>query len=361
VDEARVSSVCHNPFLEAPAKRRAVYRAVPSADVATPPPASVLRTGVFLDVDTVDTGDLDRSPLERVLSPWRWHRVEDPDPVEARLDGAAVAVTNKVVLDAACLARAAAAGLRLVCVAATGTNNVDLEAARRAGISVANVTGYATPAVVQHVFALVLALSTRLLDYRAAVAAGRWSASARFCLLDYPVREIAGKTLGIVGYGELGRGVARVAEAFGMEVLVAERRGAAPRPGRVALEALLPRVDVLTLHCPLTPETRDLIGAAELARMRSDAILINTARGGVVDEPALAAALRAGRLGGAGVDVLGREPPPVDHPLLAADVPNLIVTPHTAWASREARQRVIEEIARNIAAFAAGVERNRVV
>lgn len=308
----------------------------------------------------MDVGDLDRAPLERALPGWRWYRVEDPEPVEARLAGAEVAVTNKVVIDAARLERSAAEGLRLVCVAATGTNNVDLEAARAAGVAVANVVGYATPAVVQHVFALVLALSTRLLDYRAAVAAGRWSASARFCLLDYPVREIAGKTLGVAGYGELGRGVARVAEAFGMEVLIAERRGRTPRPGRLALEALLPRVDVLTLHCPLTPETRGLIGAAELALMRPDALLVNTARGGIVDEAALANALRAGRLGGAGVDVLGREPPSADHPLLAADLPNLIVTPHTAWASREARQRVFEEIARNIEAFRDGAARNRV-
>jgi glycerate dehydrogenase len=323
--------------------------------------ADALERGVFLDVDTVDVGDLDRSRLRAELPGWRWYAVADPTPVEERLDGAQVAVSNKVLLDAQRLARAAARGLRLVCLAATGTNNVDLEAARRLGVAVANARAYATPAVVQHVFALVLALTTRLPEYRAAVAAGRWSLSQRFCLLDYPIRELAGRTLGIVGYGELGQAVAGVARAFGMEVLVAERRGAAPRPGRVAWEDLLGRVDVLTLHCPLTEETRGLLGDPELARMRPDALLINTARGGIVDESALAAALRAGRLGGAGVDVLSREPPAADNPLLAADVPNLIVTPHTAWASREARQRVLDEIAANVAAFRAGASRNRVV
>jgi len=319
-----------------------------------------LDSGVFLDVDTVDTGDLDRSVLDRVLARWRWHEVADPAPVEERLAGAAVAVTNKVVLDEARLSRAAREGLRLVCLAATGTNNVDLEAARGLGVAVANVTSYATPSVAQHVFALVLALTTRLCAYRDAVAAGRWSASTRFCLLDYPVRELAGKTLVVVGYGELGQAVARLGEAFGMQVLVAERRGRPPRPGRVPLEAGLARADVLSLHCPLTPETLGLVGARELAAMRPDALLINTARGGIVDEVVLAEALRAGRLGGAGVDVLGREPPPQDHPLLAPDIPNLIVTPHTAWASREARQRVLAEIALNIEAFASGVRRNRV-
>lgn len=323
--------------------------------------SDALERAVFLDVDTVDVGDLDRGRLYAEVPRWTWYAVADPTPAEDRLQGAQVVVSNKVLLDAYRLDRAASGGLRLVCLAATGTNNVDLDAARRLGVAVANARAYATPAVVQHVFALILALTTRLLDYRAAVAAGRWSVSERFCLLDYPVRELAGKTLGIVGYGELGQAVAGVARAFGMDVLVAERRGAEPRPGRLPLEELLGRVDVLSLHCPLTPDTRGLIGAPELARMRPDAILINTARGGIVDEPALAAALRSGRLGGAGVDVLSREPPPADNPLLAPDIPGLIVTPHTAWSSREARQRVLDEIAANIAAFRAGESRNRVV
>jgi glycerate dehydrogenase len=306
----------------------------------------------------VDLGDLDLSALQAVLPGWRWQISVEAAPMGERLAGAAVAVTNKVVLDAA--AMAAAPGLRLICLAATGTNTVDLEAAGRAGIAVCNVRGYATAAVAQHVFALLLALSTRLLDYHQAVRAGRWQQSRQFCLLDFPIRELSGKTLGIVGYGELGRAVARLAGAFGMQVLVAQRAGGAPTPERLPLAELLARVDVLSLHCPLTPQTRGLIGAAELALMRPDAVLVNTARGGIVDEVALARALRAGRLGGAGVDVLSLEPPRAGNPLLEADIPNLIVTPHSAWASREARQRLVEEIARNIAAFRRGEDRNRV-
>ena len=258
----------------------------------------------------------------------------------------------------------AAPRLRLICIAATGTNNVDLDAARERGIAVTNVTGYGTRSVVQHVFAILLGWATRLWEQHQAVRAGDWSRGTHFCLLgedfDQPMRELAGLRLGIVGHGELGQAVARAAEAFGMEVLLAERPGASPRPGRLPLHALLPRVDVLSLHCPLTDATRNLIGAAELALMRPDALLINTARGGIVDEQALADALRAGTIGAAAVDTLTSEPPPPYHPLLAADIPNLIVTPHAAWASRESRQRLVDGVAENIRAFIAGGSRNRV-
>jgi glycerate dehydrogenase len=314
---------------------------------------------VFLDLATVDRGDLDLGRLTSACAHWAIHAYTRPAETAARVAGAQVVVTNKVVLDRAALS--AAPDLRLVCLTATGTNNVDLDAARDRGIAVANVTGYATAAVVQHVFALILAHATRLLDYQAAVAAGAWSSSPQFCLLDFPIFELAGKTLGIVGYGELGRAVARVAEAFGMQVLIAQRSGGPPQAGRLPLAALLPRADVISLHCPLADNTRDLIGAAELAQMRPTALLVNTARGGLVDGEALAAALRAGTIGGAALDVLSVEPPPPSHPLLAPDIPNLILTPHTAWASREARQRVLDEVAQNIAAFAAGERRNRVV
>ena len=256
--------------------------------------------------------------------------------------------------------------LRLICIAATGTNHVDLDAARRRGIAVCNVPGYATASVVQHVFALILALSTRLPDYQQALRAGRWQQSSQFCLLDYPIREIGGKTLGIIGYGELGQAVARVAEAFGMKVKVAQyREGQSRTPFitgqiRLPLQELLPQVDILSLHCPLTPQTRGLIGPAELALMRPDALLINTARGGIVDEAALAAALCEGKLGGAGVDVLTQEPPAQGNPLLAANIPRLILTPHIAWASRESRQRLVDEVAANIRAFLQGEMRHRV-
>jgi glycerate dehydrogenase len=275
------------------------------------------------------------------------------------VENAQVAVSNKVVLDRSILG--STQSLRLVCIAATGTNNIDLDAAREFGISVANVTGYASPSVAQHVFALILALATRLPDYQRLIANGRWQISEHFCLLDFPIWRLQGKTLGIVGYGELGRAVARIAEAFGMQILVSQRPGGAERPGRVPLDELLAAVDVLSLHCPLTESTRNLIGARELAMMKPTALLINTARGGIVDEQALAEALKAGRIGGAGVDVLTSEPPRQGNPLLHPDIPNLIVTPHIAWASLETRQHLIDEVAKNIAAFMRGESRNRIV
>ncbi len=327
--------------------------------------AGTLRHGVILDLGSIDSGDLDLTPLDGVCARWTRYPSTRPGETAARIADADLVVSNKVPLGADQMA--AAPGLRLICIAATGTNNVDLEAARDHGIAVTNVTGYATPSVVQHVLAIILGWATRLSDQQAAVRRGDWSQSEHFCLLDRdfggPIRELSGRRLGIVGYGELGRGVARAAEAFGMRVLIAERPGARrdPTSGRVPLREVLPQVDVLSLHCPLTEATRNLVGAAELALMRPDALLINSARGGIVDETALAHALRAGRPGAAAVDTLGVEPPPPDHPLLAPDIPNLILTPHAAWASRESRQRLIEVVAANIAAFQAGDARNRVV
>ena len=309
--------------------------------------------GVFLDRNSLHDHDLDFSELDRLLPDLRYFQATAPHEVAERIAEAEVVISNKVVLDAAALQQAQR--LQLICVAATGVNNVDLDAASQRGITVCNCRGYGTPAVVQHVFALLLELMTQLSAYRQAVRAGRWQRSSQFCLLDFPIRELAGKTLGIIGYGELGQGVARVAEAFGMQVLIAQRPGAVePEEGRVPLPMLLPQVDVLSLHCPLTPETRGLIGAWELALMRRDAILINTARGGLVDETLLAAALRQGALGGAGVDVLSLEPPVDGNPLLAPDIPNLIVTPHSAWGSRESRQRLLMQLAENIQAYLEG-------
>ncbi len=312
--------------------------------------------GAVLDRDTLDRGDLDFSALEATLDEWRMYGATTSDRLQERLDGPHVVVTNKVRLTADHLA--AAPRLKLVCVAATGTDNVDLEAARAAGITVCNVPAYSTPAVVQHTFALLFALAGRVVDYHRAVRKGRWSSAPQFCLLDYPIAELAGTRLGIVGYGNLGRGVARAAECFGMEVAVAERRDRAPRPGRMPFDQVLSEVDVLSLHAPLTDETRGMIGAGELARMRAGALLINTARGGLVDERALADALRSGHLGGAGIDVLAQEPPPPDHPLLAAELANLIVTPHVAWASRASRQRLVDELAANVRDNLAGRARN---
>ncbi|MBI1195318.1 MAG: 2-hydroxyacid dehydrogenase [Gammaproteobacteria bacterium] len=312
--------------------------------------------GVILDEETFDTGDLDLTALERADVEWtHYPRTTSAQRIE-RLRGAVVAVSNKVRIDEDCFA--ACPELRLVCVAATGTNNVDLEAAARHGVTVTNARGYATPSVTQHVFSLLLSLVTRQSDYRAAVTGGRWQTSPDFCLLDFPITELAGKVLGIVGYGELGHAVAGVARAFGMEVSIAARPGTIPGPDRIALADLLPRVDVLSLHCPLTEQTRNLIAGPELALMKPTAILINTARGGIVEETALANALRAGRLGGAGVDVLSVEPPRDGNPLLDTSIPNLIVTPHIAWASRESRQRLVEDVAENILAWQRGESRN---
>ncbi len=314
---------------------------------------------VFLDLATVDCGDVDLAPLESAIAGWQYHETTAPEETLERIQGAELVVSNKVILDRAILEQSPK--LKLICIAATGTNNVDLGAARELGIAVTNVAGYSTPSVVQHVFGLILGLSNRLYEYRTLVADGAWPRSEMFCLLDYPFRELSGKLLGIVGYGALGKSVARVAEAFGMEVILAQRPGGPDQEGRVPLDELLQRSDVVSLHCPLTEQTRDLIGARELGLMKPDALLINTARGGIVDEAALAAALQNGEIGGAGVDVLAAEPPTADHPLLELKLPNLMVTPHIAWASREARQRLIDEIAANITAFHKGERRNRIV
>ena len=315
--------------------------------------------GVFLDLASLAEQDLDLSGFDALFDDWQMYPRTLPAERLDRIGNADVVVTNKVVIDEAILT--AAAQLKLVCLTATGYNNVAIDSARERGIVVSNAVGYATDSVAQHVFALILAHHTRLFEYNAAVRRGDWSRSSQFGLLDYPVRELRGMTLGIVGYGELGQGVRRLAEAFGMRVLVSQRPGGSSAPGRVALEQVLRESDVLTLHVPLLESTHHLIDADALASMKPTALLINTARGAVVDNAALADALRRGQIGGAGIDVLDVEPPPLDHPLLAEDVPNLIVTPHSAWAGRQARQNVVDETIANIKAFQNGSPRNRVV
>ena len=308
--------------------------------------------GVFLDSESLDRDDIDFENLRSTLPSWKFHEQTLPKETIERVKDAEIVVSNKVVLDRAALQQARS--LKLVCVAATGTNNVDLVAAKELGISVCNVVHYATPSVVQHVFALISALNTKLLNYHEAVRSGSWNRSDHFCLLDFPIRELDGLTLGIVGYGELGKAVARAAECFGVTVLISQRPGAAATKGRTPLSELLPQVDILSLHCPLTDNTRNLIGREELALMKNTAILINTARGGIVDEEALANALSAGTIGGAGIDTLTREPPVEGNALLNPDLPNLIVTPHIAWASRSARQRLLDGVTANIQAFLDG-------
>lgn len=315
--------------------------------------------GVVLDLKSIDTGDLDLSPLKNVLPDCRYCEVTGEDDVISRACDTDIIITNKVRLTEAHFSRLPA--LKLVCVTATGTNNVDLDAAAQCGVRVVNVTGYAVASVIQHVFGLILALTLKLNQYQAALRDGRWQHSDVFCLLDYPIHELQGKCLGIIGYGVLGQAVARVAEAFGMRLLVAEHKGKAARSGRMPLDQVIAQGDVITLHCPLTPQTQQLIGRAEFAKMKPNALLINAARGGIVDETALLDALQQRRIAGAGIDVLCEEPPVKGNPLLEANLPNLIVTPHIAWASIESRQRVIDETARNVAAFMSGQSRNVVV
>jgi glycerate dehydrogenase len=313
---------------------------------------------VFLDFGTVSSGDLNTGPLERALP---GIEIRDRTPqaeVPARVAGFEAVLANKSVIDGATIR--ANPQLRLVALTATGVDNVDLAAAREAGVAVCNLHDYCTASVAQHAFALLLALTHRLADYHALVAAGRWQQAGQFSVFPYPIRELQGRVLGIVGYGTLGKAVAAIARAFGMRIEVANRPGSPPAGDRRELDELLPTLDVLSLHCPLTAATRGLVSRERLARMKPDAVLINTARGALVDAEALADALKAGRLGGAGIDVLEREPPPADHPLLDPAVPNLIVTPHVAWAAREARQRCLDELALNVESFLSGGRRSRV-
>ena len=285
-----------------------------------------------------------------------------PGQVVERLRGAAVAITNKVPLDAAAIA--ALPELKMIAVSATGTNNVDLDACRARGIVVSNIRGYAEHTVPEHVIALLLALSRNLVAWRETLLAGGWQQSSQFCLFDHPIRDLHGATLGLIGSGTLGNGVARLAEAFGMRVLRAERKAAATvRPGYTAFGDVLAQADAISLHCPLTPETTGLIGEAELQAMKPSALLINTARGGIVDEAALIRALTEGWIAGAGFDVITAEPPPAGHPMVDPALlarPNFLLTPHVAWSSRPAMQALADQLIDNIEAFAAGTPRNRV-
>lgn len=283
--------------------------------------------------------------------------------VVERLRGATIAICNKVSLPRSAIE--SLPDLKMLAVSATGTNNIDLEACREHGIVVANIRGYAEHTVPEHVFALLLALSRNLIAWRATLQAGRWQASSQFCLFDHPIRDLHGGTLGLIGGGSLGSGVARLAEAFGMRVLRAERKEASTvRPGYTAFETVLREADAITLHCPLTADTRHLISTPELRMMKRSALLINTGRGGLVDESALIEALREGWIGGAGFDVITAEPPPPGHPMLAPELlalPNFLLTPHVAWASRPAMQTLAEQLIDNLEAFVAGEPRNRVV
>jgi glycerate dehydrogenase len=310
---------------------------------------------VFLDRDAL-IADVRRPAFAHE---WREYAETAPAEVVARLHDATIAIVNKVSLREQELAQLPQ--LKLIAVAATGVDIIELEAARRRGVAVSNVRHYANHSVPEHALMLMLALSRNLINHRQDVERGAWQQSKQFCLLNHTMRDLHGRRLGIIGYGALGRAVEKLAQALGMRVFISEHKHAQQvRQGRVSFDEILSESDIITLHCPLTKETRHMIGAAELKQMRPDAFLINTARGGLADEAALADALLNGLIGGAGFDVLSEEPPRDGNPLLDLRLPNFILTPHVAWASTEAMQTLADQLIDNIEAFARGEPLNLV-
>jgi glycerate dehydrogenase len=308
---------------------------------------------VFLDRSTL-IAEVRRPAFEHQ---WVEYPMTAREEVIERLRHATICITNKVPLREAELAQLPA--LRFIAVAATGVDIIDLDYCRKRNLSVANVRNYALHSVPEHVWMLILSLRRNLLSYREDVERGAWQEAVGFCLLNHTIRDLHASTLGIIGYGALGRAVENLARAFGMRVAIAERKGASSlREGRVSFEETLRTSDILTLHCPLNEETRSLIGHAEFEMMRRDALLINTARGGLVDEDALVRALRSHLIAGAGFDVLTKEPPREGNPLLELNLPNFILTPHIAWASREAMQTLADQLIDNLEAFVEGSPQN---
>ncbi|NAX22978.1 D-2-hydroxyacid dehydrogenase [Vibrio sp. V39_P1S14PM300] len=318
-----------------------------------------LPTIVFLDRATIPAHiRLPHLPFDHQ---WVEYDLTAPDHVFERVQSADIVITNKVVLDEPLLRRLPE--LKLIAVAATGYNNVDLQTCRSLGIAVANVRGYATQSVPEHVVAMMFALRRNLVGYHQDIQQGEWQRNKQFCFFTHPIGDIAGATLGVIGSGELGQATAVLAQALGMHVIFAERKGAQQcREGYLPFEQVLMLADVLTLHCPLNAETHHLIGAKELARMKPDSVLINTGRGGLVDEAALVAALQRGGIGAAGVDVFSTEPADEHNPLLAnMNMPNLLLTPHVAWGSDSSIEKLAHILIENIQAFVEGREQNRLV
>ncbi|PLX76286.1 MAG: glycerate dehydrogenase [Desulfuromonas sp.] len=308
---------------------------------------------VVLDGYTMNPGDLDWSDLT-ALGECDIHDRTEPEDILSRIGNAEIVLTNKAVLDAELISQLPR--LRYIGVLATGYNVVDLEAARQRNIVVTNVPSYSTASVVQMVFALLLELTQKVALHDKLVRKGRWEECPDFSFTAMPLTELAGKSLGIVGYGEIGRQVAKVASAFGMELLVhtahPEKYEEDKSVNFVDLDTLFRQGDVISLHCPLTDDTKEMVNEERIALMKKSAILINTGRGALVDEYALSDALDAKEIAGAGIDVLSEEPPRTHHPLIGAR--NCFVTPHIAWATREARQRLLEVAAANVKAFIDG-------
>lgn len=314
---------------------------------------------VFLDYATVGPG-LDTSPLTEQLPDLRIFDTTGDDQVAERIRDAEFVFANKIRLCDELIE--AASKLRFIGLTATGTDNIDLDSAQRHDVAVCNIRGYCSRSVAEHVFGVLLMLTHNLHRYTSAVRAGEWQKSQEFCMLTYPIRELSSLTMGIVGYGELGRSVAKKARDFEMQVIVSVRPGSdCVVDDRVAFDELLERSDVISLHCPLNDQTRGLFGTAEFGKMKSSAILVNTARGALIDSAALARALGAAEIAAAALDVLPIEPPVDGDPLLEYGGDNLLITPHIAWGTDRSRQDSIHELAANVAAFLRGEARNRVV
>lgn len=308
---------------------------------------------VFLDYESLDKNDLDFSGLHAVFDELILYPSTAPQQLLERVQHADVIISNKAPLNAETLQQCPQ--LKLILISATGTNNIDLAQAQCQGVTVCNCQGYGTAAVAQHTLMLMLNLAASFRQYDRAVQNGAWNKASQFCLLDYPIIELSGKTLGLVGYGELGKAIAKLAQAFGMKVLIASLPKRPAAAERVPFAELLAQADFLSLHCPLTEDTQDLVDAEAFAKMKPSAFLINCARGGVVNEQALADALRQGQIAGAATDVLTVEPPKDGNVLLDSSIPNLIITPHSAWGSVDARQRIVQQLIENAEAFQAGL------
>ncbi|MCW2273448.1 glycerate dehydrogenase [Rhodoblastus acidophilus] len=315
-----------------------------------------MHTIVFLDAKTLAPGV--KLPVPKFPHRWINHDATAPDEVAAHVGDAEIIVVNKVKIGARELD--ALPGLKLVAISATGHDNVDIAAARAKKIAVTNIRGYSVGAVPDHVFALILALSRNILAYAESVRAGRWQNAGQFCFHDHRIFDLSGKRLGLIGSGSLGSRVAEIGRAFGMDVVFAARRGAPPSEGRIDFHDLLATSDVISLHCPLNAETENLLSDREFALMTKKPLLINTARGGIVDEAALERALDAGHVAGAGIDVTRPEPPPADSAIMRlAQRPNVLVTPHVGWASLEAQQTLLDQLGKVLESFVAGERMNR--
>lgn len=307
---------------------------------------------VYLDRSSLNISDQVITRLAQQFDNWYCYLSTEKNELLSRIQDAQVIICNKTPITHDIIA--SCPKLKLILVTATGTNNVDLIAAKANGVTVCNCQGYGTQAVSQHTLMLILALANRLVDYNDAVKRGEWQQAKNFCLMHLPIMELAGKTLGIIGYGTLGKAVAKLAKAFGMKILVGQIPNRPIKSNTLPISKLLPKVDVLSLHCPLTSDTENLITKSDLYLMKKEALLINTARGGIVNEQDLAEVLKNGHLGGAATDVLTREPPLTSNPLLASDIPRLIITPHCAWATKEAQLRIVDQLIENTQAFLKG-------